>query len=145
MSLRVFASAAALGLFLTGCASFNLSSDQRHREAAAPAPIPTLPAQALTATVEGSGAIPAGSVLTLSLFDAANPVVTLYSQEFSSAPAAFPWSVQLDAPGQLLEGGRSLALGAVVKNAVGAMVYANDAPGSVSGGLARATVVSTGF
>ncbi len=142
MSLRSLAPTAALGLLLAGCASFNLGG--RPADQAAPA-ASTLPAVALDATVEGSGAVPPGALLTLSLFDAANPAIALHQQE---APAgAFPISARLDVPGELLDGRRQLALGAVVKGPAGLPLYGTEAPAVLTPGAssARVTVVSTGL
>lgn len=146
MTLRAFAASAALGLLLTGCASFNLGSSQSSAPAAAPAPVADLPPAALDVTVEGSGAIPPGSILTLSLFDAANSAVALHTQEAAISSGSFPIAVHLTAPGHLLDGGRNLALGAVVKGPTGLPIYGTDAPAAATAGApARVAVVSTGL
>ncbi len=141
MSLRSLAPAAALGLILTGCASFNLGAD---RGAQTAAPVSLLPAVALDVAVEGAGTVPPGAVLTISLFDAANPAIALHQQEVPAG--AFPITARVDAPGELLDGSRQLALGAVVKGPAGLPLYGTAAPAALAqGGVTRVTVVSTGL
>ncbi len=151
MNFRVVAQTATLGLLVAGCASFNMGADRRG-SASAPAQVaaPTVAVApvALEVAVEGRGVIRPGSVLTLSLFDAANSAVALYAQDVADSPAAFPWSARLDAPSNLLDGGRRLALGAVVKSPpTGMPAYATETPALVPPGApsARVTVVSTGL
>ncbi|MDD2867594.1 hypothetical protein [Neomegalonema sp.] len=141
MSLRSLAPMAALGLLLAGCASFNLGGRPADQ---APAPVSTLPAVALDATVEGVGTVPPGARATLSLFDAANPAIALHQQEVPAG--AFPIAARIEAPGELFDGSRQLALGALVKGPAGLPLYGTDAPAALNqGGVTRVTVVGTGL